>query len=113
MRFMGDAYVKSEFRLTRSTDNPIHIIGFLGQWKVYLDELESARSLADPDQAGEVKAGELGGASESERGNGSGSGNGKPWLGRKLDVESFERMSNEQVGQLYELMHATKELWKS
>lgn len=79
MRFMGDAYVKSEFRLTRSTDNPLHIIGFLSQWKHYLEELQ-------------------------EKGN---------WKGRKLDEEAFERMSPEQVGQLYELMHATKEVWKS
>jgi hypothetical protein len=96
MRFMGDAYIKSEFRLTRSTDNPIHIIGFLGQWKVYLDELESAR--ADAGVTG---------------GEGAAAGEFKPWMGRKLDVEAFERMSNEQVGQLYELMHATKELWKT
>ena len=89
---MGDAYVKSEFRLTRSTDNPIHIIGFLSQWKAYVEQMEAAQSEAEgtSDQAKEAV-----------------------WKGRKLDVEAFERMSNEQVGQLYELMHATKDLWKS
>lgn len=91
---MGDSYVKSEFRLTRKTDNPIHIIGFLSQWKAYLDELESAH--ADASKAG-----------------GSAQAREAVWKGRKLDVEAFERMNNEQVGQLYELMHATKELWKS
>lgn len=78
MRFMGDSYVKSEFRLTRKTDNPLHIIGFLSQWKKYLDDL----------QEGGVE-------------------------GRRLDVDSMDRLSVEQVGQLYELMHATKEVWKS
>ena len=91
---MGDSYVKSEFRLTRKTDNPIHVIGFLSQWKAYLDELESARS----------DAARAGGTEQAKE---------AVWKGRKLDVEAFERMSNEQVGQLYELMHATKDLWKS
>lgn len=27
----GDDYVKAEFRRTRKTDNPVHIIGFLGE----------------------------------------------------------------------------------
>ena len=86
MRFMGDSYIKSEFRLTRSTDNPLHIIGFLSQWKAYLDQIVPT----NPD----------------EKIDWSGTG------GRKLDMEAFEKMSNEQVGQLYELMHATKGLWK-
>ncbi|KAK4685069.1 hypothetical protein P7C73_g5089, partial [Tremellales sp. Uapishka_1] len=83
MRFMGDSYVKSEFRLTRSTDNPLHIIAFLSQWKQYLDAIQ-----------------------ESTIENGK-------WVGRKLETEAFEQLSPEQVGQLYELMHATKEVWKS
>lgn len=28
-----------EFRRHQKTDNQVHIIGFLSQWKVYLDEL--------------------------------------------------------------------------
>lgn len=88
MRFMGDSYIKSEFRLTRSTDNPLHIIGFLSQWKAYLDQIDPANN-----QTGE----KIDWSSNS---------------GKKLDMEAFEKMSNEQVGQLYELMHATKGLWK-
>lgn len=81
MRFMGDAYIKSEFRATRKTDNPLHIMAFLSQWKAYLDELSKA--------------------------------NPSSWNGRKLDTEVMESLSAEQVGQLYELMHATGEVWKS
>ena len=81
MRFMGDSYVKSEFRLTRKTDNPLHIIAFLSQWKIYLDEVEKS--------------------------------SGSPWRGKKLEMEKLDAMSKEQVGQLYELMHATKDVWKS
>lgn len=29
----------TEFRRHRSITNPVHIIGFLSQWKMYLDEL--------------------------------------------------------------------------
>ncbi|WVQ98891.1 hypothetical protein IAU59_006022 [Kwoniella sp. CBS 9459] len=90
MRFMGDSYVKSEFRLTRSTDNPLHIVAFLGQWKLYLDDIESNISRGSAKEIGTDK-----------------------WRGRKLDSEAFEKMSKEQVGQLYELMHATRDVWKS
>lgn len=83
-------------------DNPLHIIGFLSQWKLYLDELP-----ADPQQE---------------------------FRGRKLDPAIMEKvwvddlhsqlithiqntflrlqMSAEQLGQVYELMHATKDAWK-
>jgi len=79
MRFMGDTYVKSEFRLTRKTDNPLHIIGFLSQWKKYLEDIQQDDG----------------------------------FKGRRLDTDSMDKLSTEQVGQLYELMHATKEVWKS
>jgi hypothetical protein len=112
MRFMGDSYVKSEFRLTRDTDNPLHIIAFLSQWKVYLDQIESSvladasASAADPKGKGKANAATASGAG----GTGVGS---EIWRGRKLDTAEFEKMSVEQVGQLYELMHATKDVWKS
>jgi hypothetical protein len=106
MRFMGDSYVKSEFRLTRDTDNPLHIIAFLSQWKVYLDQIESSiladasASTTDPKGKGKASGAGVGVGSEM-------------WRGRKLDTTEFEKMSAEQVGQLYELMHATKDVWKS
>ena len=86
---MGDSYIKSEFRLTRKTDNPLHIIAFLSQWKQYLDELEASTKEARS-TGGEIQ-----------------------WSGRKLDVDSLDKLNAEQVGQLYELMHATKDVWKS
>ena len=33
-RLLGDDYVKAEFRRTKETDNPVHIVGFLTQWQV-------------------------------------------------------------------------------
>ncbi|KAJ7091720.1 hypothetical protein C8R43DRAFT_1092479 [Mycena crocata] len=81
-RVIGDGYVKDEFRRHRTVTNPVHIIGFLSQWKLYLDELPTGPEAKD-------------------------------FKGKKLDATVYEKMSAEQVGQLYELMHATKDVWKN
>ncbi|KAK2832060.1 hypothetical protein FQN49_006891 [Arthroderma sp. PD_2] len=73
MRFLGDSYVKSEFRAHRSVDNPIHIIGFLTEWQLYAQQLE-----------------------------------GDSWKEGKLDKAKIDKMSDQQIGQLYELMQAIK-----
>lgn len=44
MRSLGDDYVKAEFRRHREVTNPLYIVGFCSQWKMYLDAL-----LADSD----------------------------------------------------------------
>ncbi|OAX41452.1 ACN9-domain-containing protein [Rhizopogon vinicolor AM-OR11-026] len=97
MRLLGDGYVNAgmcftcdapsaytlllkEFRRHREVTNPVHIMGFLTQWKMYLDQLPR-----DPSDSRNFK---------------------------KLDPTIFEKMSAEQLGQLYEFMHATKEIWK-
>ncbi|KAF8645867.1 hypothetical protein AX16_007525 [Volvariella volvacea WC 439] len=81
MRSLGDDYVKAEFRRHREVTNPAHIIGFLSQWKMYLDQLPQGEDA-------------------------------KGFKGKRLDPTVFEKMSAEQLGQLYELMHATKDIWK-
>ncbi|QKX58855.1 uncharacterized protein TRUGW13939_05983 [Talaromyces rugulosus] len=73
MRLLGDEYVKSEFRAHRSSDNPIHIVGFLTEWQLYAQEIE-----------------------------------GDTWKGKKLDKSKVEKMNDQQIGQLYELMQAIK-----
>ncbi|KAF4613845.1 hypothetical protein D9613_008098 [Agrocybe pediades] len=80
MRSLGDDYVKAEFRRHKEVTNPVYIMGFLSQWKMYLDEMPRAP--------------------------------GQEFRGKKLDPTMFEKMSNEQMGQLYELMHAAKDVWK-
>ncbi|KAF8824802.1 hypothetical protein HHX47_DHR7000268 [Lentinula edodes] len=99
MRSLGDDYVKAgnralvliplyfhsqcgpEFRRHRAVTNPVHIIGFLSQWKLYLDALPASKE-------------------------------GEMFVGEKLDPFLLEKMSSEQLGQLYELMQATKDVWK-
>ncbi|KAG0144376.1 hypothetical protein CROQUDRAFT_660045 [Cronartium quercuum f. sp. fusiforme G11] len=83
MRSLGDVYVKDEFRRCRSIENPIQIIGFLGQWKIYLDTLESQSNHGTQNQK----------------------------IGRQLSEATLEKLSSEQIGQLFELLKATKEIW--
>ncbi|KAF8274671.1 ACN9-domain-containing protein [Lactarius quietus] len=81
MRSLGDEYIKAEFRRHRDVTNPGHIIGFLSQWKVYLDQLP-----VGPDA--------------------------EHFRGKNPEVSSFFQLSEEQLRQMYELMNATKDLWK-
>ncbi|PPQ63572.1 hypothetical protein CVT24_004869 [Panaeolus cyanescens] len=81
MRPLGDGYVKSEFRRHKEVTNPAHIIGFLSQWKMYLDQIPEGPNASN-------------------------------FAGKRLDPTVFEKLSNEQLGQLYEVMHAAKDVWK-
>ncbi|KAF9647333.1 ACN9-domain-containing protein [Thelephora ganbajun] len=81
MRSLGDDYVKSEFRKHKDVTNPVYIMGFLTQWKIYLDQLPASPGA-------------------------------RVYRGKKLDPTVFEKMSSEQLAQLYEVMHVTKDIWK-
>jgi hypothetical protein len=87
----------SEFRRHKDVTNPGYIIGFLSQWKVYLDQLPLGPEAMH-------------------------------FRGKKLDPTIFEKvrapvsipvtkalffqLSEDQLGQMYELLNATKDLWK-
>lgn len=79
MRALGDEYVKAEFRRHQHIDNPLHIVGFCSQWKMYLDAL-----LADTKNPGGAR-------------------------GAYLDPSLLDKFSDEQLYQLYELKLATEE----
>ncbi|GAC72093.1 uncharacterized conserved protein [Moesziomyces antarcticus T-34] len=81
MRAVGDNYIKDEFRRHRSIDNPLQIVGFLSSWKMYLDQLE-------------VQQGQPGG-----------------FRGHRLDPQLLEKMSDEQIYQIHDLMTATQEAY--
>ncbi len=80
MRSLGDNYIKDEFRRHQNIDNPLQIVGFLGQWKQYLDAMEE-----QPKQSG------------TEMGQGAGAGissvTNKYFEGRKLDPDTMEKVS--------------------
>lgn len=66
MRSLGDDYVKAEFRRTRSTDNPLHIIGFLSEWKRYLEQLPADADSAAAWRGNKLEPGLLEKVSRSE-----------------------------------------------
>lgn len=41
MKSLGDAYVKDEFRKHKEVENPLQVVGFLKEWKGYLDGIEN------------------------------------------------------------------------
>lgn len=75
LRYLGDEYVKAEFKAHKSTDNPLYIVGFLTQWQDYLTSID-----------------------------------GESWQEGKITKDELDKMSPEQVGQLYELMQETQRL---
>ncbi|KAG2017545.1 acetate non-utilizing protein 9 [Coprinopsis cinerea AmutBmut pab1-1] len=82
MRSLGDVYVKSEFRRHQKVTNSGHLLGFLSQWKRYLDEMPKGR---------EEAAG---------------------YRGKRLDPTVFEKLTEEQLGQLYEFKQAARDVFK-
>jgi len=43
LQLLVTQFLRSEFRRHRQVTNPIHIIGFLTEWKVYLEALPTSR----------------------------------------------------------------------
>ncbi|KAF9580906.1 acetate non-utilizing protein 9 [Lunasporangiospora selenospora] len=108
-RILGDGYVKSEFHLHKNVDNPLHIIGFLEQWQGYLDHV-LASSAATPSSSTDSTS-RTGATTEAMRSDQEGSrqetldqiiAQGKPF-GKKLDQGLLDKMSDQQLGQLFEL----------
>ncbi|KAK4054044.1 hypothetical protein OIO90_003689 [Microbotryomycetes sp. JL221] len=95
MRVMGDEYVKAEFRRTKTTDNPLYIVGFLSEWKKYLDHHEQQLVEYLAQEKGQVE-------SEDDR---------IKRIGKKLPEGVLEQLSADQLGQLYELMQATRDIY--
>ncbi|KAI8357176.1 hypothetical protein B0O80DRAFT_373076, partial [Mortierella sp. GBAus27b] len=91
-RILGDGYVKAEFHRHKDVDNPLYIVGFLEQWQGYLSHiLESAPSqqTAQPQTQRSIESpGEA--------------------FGKKLDPALLDIMTEQQLGQLYELRKETK-----
>jgi Complex1_LYR-like len=75
MRSLGDNYVKDEFKRHQKIDNPLHIVGFLSQWKLYLDALEQG----DTGEAGEGES-HIDAASK------------RYFRGKRLDPETMEKV---------------------
>ncbi|KAI8867553.1 ACN9-domain-containing protein, partial [Ramicandelaber brevisporus] len=80
-RQLGDSYVKHEFRLHRKVPDDKFLSQFYKQWESYADMLEATAGI-----------------------NGSQGDDHK--IGQNLDKNIINKMSDEMVGQLYELHKA-------
>ncbi|KAG9296002.1 hypothetical protein G9A89_011854 [Geosiphon pyriformis] len=89
LRVLGNDYVKSEFRLHRDIENPIQIVGFLGQWQLYLETLQKQIQEAPlkRNETGEIIV-----------------------TGKKFDNDTLDKFSEQQLGQLYVLREEAKSL---
>ncbi|ODV58972.1 Sdh7p [Ascoidea rubescens DSM 1968] len=72
-RFLGDMYVKEEFRAHRNISDPLQIVGFLTSWQEYLTMISDGQ-----------------------------------WKQHSLTRSQLDKMSPEQIVQLYELMKESK-----
>ncbi|KAG0226308.1 acetate non-utilizing protein 9 [Actinomortierella wolfii] len=105
-RILGDGYVKAEFHRHKNVDNPLYIVGFLEQWQQYLDHIVSsspvtqqAKSAQSTSAAATPNKVTLEQVIEDGR-----------RFGKKLDPTLLEKMSDQQIGQLYELRKEAKGL---
>ncbi|KAK7416112.1 hypothetical protein QQX98_005440 [Neonectria punicea] len=79
LRLLGDEYIKAEFRAHKNVENPAHMASPNGQVQIgFLTEWQLYAQKVEGDS----------------------------WVGEKLDEGKLQKMSDEQIAQLYELMQA-------
>ncbi|KAI7907305.1 uncharacterized protein BX663DRAFT_134377 [Cokeromyces recurvatus] len=98
MRALGDDYVKAEFKRHKDIDNPAHIVGFVSQWQTYLDMIKQQTASLSKDSSAPSHD-PLVKSFDTPKDSG--------W-GKKLDQQLLDKMSDEQLGQLYELRKEVK-----
>lgn len=128
-RILGDGYVKAEFHRHKTVDNPLYIVGFLEQWQDYLNHVLSAAPPAATNPAvtatkttvtTSAPVTPISASSSSSSSSPAASSSrestlerlvasGQPF-GKKLDPALLDKMTDQQLGQLYELRKETKGL---
>ncbi|KAG0084449.1 acetate non-utilizing protein 9 [Podila epicladia] len=117
-RILGDGYVKAEFHRHKDVDNPLYIVGFIEQWQEYLDHVVSS----SPKQQEQKQQAHSKSSTVSQAPTAANTDDtsreatlekivaaGKPF-GKKLDPSLLDKMTDQQLGQLYELRKETKGL---
>ena len=94
-RVFGDTYIKAEFHRHKDIENPLHIVGFLTQWQIY------GQMIADKDA--KDKEGDNTGPGQNNEVHGEG---WKKGAGEWSMDHLVDRMSDQQIGQIYELFEA-------
>ncbi|KAF9200183.1 acetate non-utilizing protein 9 [Haplosporangium sp. Z 27] len=112
-RILGDGYVKAEFHRHKDVDNPLYIVGFLEQWQEYLDHVISASPKQQQNKASSSSSSIHGSEVTSQDSREAtlqqiiAQGNA---FGKRLDPALLDKMTDQQLGQLYELRKETKGL---
>ncbi|KAF8978769.1 acetate non-utilizing protein 9 [Entomortierella lignicola] len=112
-RILGDGYVKAEFHRHKDVDNPLYIVGFLEQWQEYLDHVISASTKKQQNKASSSSSSIHGSevtlqdSREATLQQIIAQGNA---FGKRLDPALLDKMTDQQLGQLYELRKETKGL---
>ncbi|KAF9321596.1 acetate non-utilizing protein 9 [Podila horticola] len=117
-RILGDGYVKAEFHRHKDVDNPLYIVGFLEQWQEYLDHVVSSspKQQEQKQQSHSVSSTVSQASAPASTDDASREATlekivaaGKPF-GKKLEPSLLDKMTDQQLGQLYELRKETKGL---
>ncbi|KAJ5495840.1 Succinate dehydrogenase assembly factor 3 [Penicillium diatomitis] len=93
LRVLGDSYVKKEFRAHRTAENPLHIVCGEDRSSCFVWRESESR-----DGIGFLTEWQLY-VQKMENDN---------WAGERLDKAKLDKLSDQQLGQLYELMEAIK-----
>ncbi|KAH8547778.1 hypothetical protein BGW37DRAFT_560591 [Umbelopsis sp. PMI_123] len=102
LRAVGDDYVKAEFKRHKDVENTAYIVAFLNEWEKYLDTVRQQTSpVAEVITASQDAQAAFEGEEQQ----------GLAW-GKKLDSQFLDRMSDEQLGQLYELRKESKKAFE-
>ncbi|KAG9320545.1 hypothetical protein KVV02_002753 [Mortierella alpina] len=133
-RILGDGYVKSEFHRHKDVDNPLYIVGFLEQWTEYLNHLHSSSPTKPQQQQQEHSSAASHSIANSASSSSTSSRSTPPPLsdasaqdaareatlqqivaqakpfGKKLDPALLDKMTDQQLGQLFELRKEAKGL---
>ncbi|KAG1468587.1 hypothetical protein G6F56_003748 [Rhizopus delemar] len=97
MRALGDDYVKAEFKRHKDIENPAHIVGFVSQWQTYLDTIQVQTAPLSKDSSAPSDDTLVRSFNMPEKG----------W-GKKMESGVLDKLSDEQLGQLYELRTEVK-----
>ncbi|KAG0044018.1 acetate non-utilizing protein 9 [Gryganskiella cystojenkinii] len=126
-RILGDGYVKAEFHRHKNVDNPLYIVGFLEQWQDYLNHVKSSATASSSQQSTTANTNSAVSSSSATAtvtttttDTTSGDSSRELTLerlvesgrrfGKKLDPALLDKMTDQQLGQLYELRKETKGL---
>ncbi|KAJ2501935.1 hypothetical protein GGI11_007755 [Coemansia sp. RSA 2049] len=93
IRFVGDQYVRAEFRNHRSVTDQRLLDQFFKQWVMYLETMEHTAMKNN---------------SKKQSSNGVSSGGGASWdVGKHLDRETVESLDDDKAEQLLDLHRAS------